>query len=200
MPCGACSATMGVMTMHMIGAVLAGGSSTRMGRPKAALRIGDETLLERAVGVLGSRLDEIIVCGGQDAPRGTVLVPDVVDSAGPLAGIEAALEYGEGRDVLVLAVDLPLVTSEVIDRLLVPLLAGQVRVARGSGRVQPLLGGYSADLLGLVRAHRMSDDRSVMGLIGAVPHLTLIDVDPDSLVNINTPADLGIVKSSRTTP
>lgn len=186
------------MTKSMIGAVLAGGSSTRMGRPKASLRIGDETLLERAVGVLWSRFDEVVVCGGPDAPRGTVLVPDVVESAGPLAGIEAALEYAEGRDVLVLAVDLPLVTPAVIDRLAAPLLAGQVRVARGNGRIQPLLGAYSADLLGLVRAHRMSDDRSVMGLVRDVPHLTLIDVDADSLVNINSPADLRLVESART--
>ena len=168
-----------------------------MGRPKALLRIGEETLLERAVGVLVSRFDEIIVCGGQDSPRGIVLVPDVVESAGPLAGIEAALEYGQGRDILVLAVDLPLVTSAVIDRLAAPLFAGQVRVARGNGRIQPLLGGYTADLLGLVRAHRMSDDRSVMGLVRDVPHLTLVDVDPGSLVNINTPADLKLVESAR---
>ncbi len=181
---------MGEMTKPMIGAVLAGGSSTRMGRPKAALRIGDMTLLERAVGVLRSRFDEVIVCGGSEAPRGTVLVPDAVERAGPLAGIEAAIGYGDGRDVLVLAVDLPLVTPAVIDGLATPLLAGQARVARGDGRVQPLLGGYSADLFGLVRAHRMSDDRSVMGLVRDVPHLTLVDVDPGSLVNINTPDDL----------
>lgn len=189
---------MGVMTMPMIGAVLAGGSSTRMGRPKASLRIGGETLLARAVGVLASRIDEVIVCGGPEAPRGTVLVPDVVESAGPLAGIEAALAYGDGRDILVLAVDLPLVTPAVIDHLLGPLLAGQARVARGDGRVQPLLGAYSADLLGLVRAHRMSDDRSVMGLVRAVPHLTLVDVDPGSLINVNSPADLELVESPRT--
>lgn len=189
---------MGVMTMPMIGAVLAGGSSTRMGRPKASLRVGDETLLERAVGVLVSRVDEVIVCGGQDAPRGAVLVPDVAYSAGPLAGIEAALGYGGGRDVLVLAVDLPLVTQAVIDRLIAPLLAGQVRVARGNGRVQPLLGAYSADLVGLVRAHRLSGDRSVMGMVMDAPHLTLVDVDPGSLMNINTPADLRLVDSTLT--
>jgi molybdenum cofactor cytidylyltransferase len=55
------------------GIVLAGGRSRRMGQPKATLKVGDETFLERAVRVLqeGGCQDVVVVLGVDD--------PELVD-------------------------------------------------------------------------------------------------------------------------
>ena len=52
------------------GIVLAGGRSQRMGRPKATLKVGDETFLERAVRILGEGgCEDIVVVLGVDDPE-----------------------------------------------------------------------------------------------------------------------------------
>ena len=50
--------------------VLAGGRSSRMGRPKAELKFGASTLLERMVAELRHRFPEIVLVtlGGQTSP------------------------------------------------------------------------------------------------------------------------------------
>lgn len=56
----------------MTGIVLAGGRSARLGTDKALLRLGDETLLERAVSALRPPCRKIIVVSDPRSP-----VPDV---------------------------------------------------------------------------------------------------------------------------
>src|SRR5829696_4122062 len=48
------------------GIVLCGGRSSRMGRPKAYLPFGNETLLQRTVRVLGEVVDPIVVVAAPD--------------------------------------------------------------------------------------------------------------------------------------
>src|SRR5512135_208623 len=97
------------------GVVLAGGRSSRMGTPKAALEWHGSTLLRRTVGILARATGGPIVvvrAAGQPLPA---LPPDVhvVDDPrpdqGPLQGIAAGLAALAGRaDVaFVSATDLP---------------------------------------------------------------------------------------------
>ncbi|MGH7918678.1 MAG: NTP transferase domain-containing protein, partial [Candidatus Dormibacteraceae bacterium] len=76
-------------------AVLAGGASRRMGRPKAMLPLGGMTLIEWVVRRLGPSFAETLVATGPDSPLPESLEPfrvlDAWPGAGPLAGIEVAL-------------------------------------------------------------------------------------------------------------
>ena len=66
--------------MSLTGIVLAGGRSTRMGQDKASLPFGDETLLTRAVRIVGEVADQVLVVaraeqrGRRDA-RSSVTAP-----------------------------------------------------------------------------------------------------------------------------
>ncbi len=51
----------------MTGVILAGGSSSRMGRPKHLLVLGGQTLLERAASRLRPIVSRIVVAGGSEA-------------------------------------------------------------------------------------------------------------------------------------
>lgn len=76
----------------ILGAVLAGGQSSRFGSDKALAALGGQTLLARAVASLEAQCDSVIVVG-----RG-----DVADrprtGMGPLGGINAALHHAAAND------------------------------------------------------------------------------------------------------
>jgi len=178
------------MDDDVLGAVLAGGTSDRMGRPKAALGIDGVTFLERAVATLDGVCGEVVVCGGDEVAQGRPVLPDVTLGAGPLSGVASALDHADGRPVFILAVDFPLVTVETVRRVIGrgP-MRGQARIARVDGRIQPVCGVYAGDLAPVVRERLESGDRSLMAFLRRVPHLTLVDITDGSLRNVNTPDD-----------
>lgn len=84
-----------------IGVVLAGGQATRMGGgDKALLKVGDRTILSRALARLSPYCDPIVLNANGDPSRfsgyGLPVIPDSVpDFAGPLAGILAGMEWAQ---------------------------------------------------------------------------------------------------------
>jgi len=102
--------------------ILAGGKSSRMGEDKAALRTGDITLLEHAVRLLEScDPDEILISGEVAGHEG---IPDILKACGPLGGIHAALHHLadrhslDGNPLLTIPVDMPLLTSHCLQKML----------------------------------------------------------------------------------
>ena len=91
----------------ILGAVLAGGQSTRFGSDKALAVLHGETLLMRAVDMLSGWCEKVVVVGREEAPAPTL--PDRPRAGlGPLGGIAAALydARDEGYDfVLTCGVD-----------------------------------------------------------------------------------------------
>lgn len=161
-----------------------------MGTQKALRVIDDATFVGRIAGVMQERFDEVVLIGGEPLDGYPMPLADVVPGAGPLAGLATLLKHAEGAHAFVVPVDVPQISVETVDRLCSPpLLNGQARVARVDGRVQPLVGQYAEDLLSLVEARLTVEDRSMMGLLRAVPHLTLVDITDGTLRNINTPED-----------
>ena len=77
------------------GVVLAGGRSSRMGSPKAALEWHGSTLLRRTAGILARVTDGPVVivrAPGQDLPdlpKGTLITDDPREGKGPVQGIAA---------------------------------------------------------------------------------------------------------------
>jgi molybdopterin-guanine dinucleotide biosynthesis protein A len=103
--------------MKPLVAVLTGGSSTRMGVDKAQVTVGGQTMLDRVAGVAGT-VGEVVLVGGTltTDPRH---VPDLRRGRlGPLAGLEAALAHGAGRDVILIGVDQPFVRAATLEHLI----------------------------------------------------------------------------------
>ncbi len=79
-----------------MGAVLAGGASSRMGTDKAFIEIDNEPMVVRAVGALrAAGAAPVLVVGGDDArisALGLEHVPDRHPGEGPLGGVITALE------------------------------------------------------------------------------------------------------------
>ncbi len=196
----------GVAPATILGAVLAGGSSRRLGRDKALARWRGATLLERAVAALEAVAGEAIVVGprGRGYSRfGRPVIPDLVPGRGPLAGIHAALVRAAGGPVLILACDLPRVGPELLGWLVDQAEArlrdaGAWAVVPAVGKVvQPLCALYGGGCRDAAERALARDRLSVMEMVSGVD-ATVVPLAPelpfyraDLLANVNTAADLG---------
>lgn len=150
----------------MLGAVLAGGSSSRFGSPKALARVGGQRLVDRTLSAVAAAGRGVLI---SNDPRVTAAVPSRADERpglGPIGGIATALSWarGEGLDgALCVACDMPFVSTPLL-RLIVDAareLPDHVVVPESGGRrgFEPLCAYYpvtALELLDRVRSpHRL---------------------------------------------
>lgn len=160
---------------HTIGAVvLTGGSAVRLsGADKASIELGGLTLLEHALGALLD-VDEVVVVGDPvPTTRPVTFTREDPAGGGPAAGLLAGLRCFARRPTLVvaLAVDMPLVTSSTIRRLVEAVADpadGAALIDTGK-KVQFLCAAYTTAALDRVRPpyeeeHGLSMKRLVGGL------------------------------------
>lgn len=180
----------------LLGAVLAGGTSRRLGRDKAAETVGPRRLIDHAVRALRGVCAEVVVVSSRAAtPTGDWrVVPDRRVGAGPLAGIETALVEAErsGHEAaFVLACDLPLVDEAIVASIAAAL--GQAPAVaperRGEPGFEPLCAVYRTACLSTAAALLDRGERSARALIEAVGGAR-IGVDGEVFLNVNTEEDL----------
>jgi molybdopterin-guanine dinucleotide biosynthesis protein A len=110
------------MSAPVYGLILAGGSSSRMHRDKAALQYAGKTQLDRAFELAARHADKVFVSlrADQTADPTRAARPMIVDSVageGPLVGIRSALAEFPRTAWLVLACDLPFLSDAAIEFL-----------------------------------------------------------------------------------
>ncbi len=107
--------------MNFSAVILAGGKSSRIGRDKAWLEAGGQTLLVRQIGLameIGAA--EIFISGRPEVDYsafGRRVLVDQFSDSGPLGGIERAFAEMTSPSLLVLAVDLPEMSADLLRRL-----------------------------------------------------------------------------------
>lgn len=173
------------------GLVLAGGSGRRLGRPKAGVVLGGQTLAERAVALLAARCQRLAVVSrtGVDLPPVEAkVVVDQPGEAGPMNALATGLAVLGAADVLVLACDLPL-AGPLLDRL-AQAPARKAAVASDGGRLQPLCARYPREAtLEAARALMAAGVFRMLDLVAAVNAGTVAAADHE-LLNVNRPEDL----------
>jgi molybdenum cofactor guanylyltransferase len=128
--------------------ILAGGKSARMGTDKAFVMFEGRTLLDRALDLARSVAPNVRIVGKPDdavkfQDYGPI-VEDVFRDCGPLAGIHAALRLTTAELNVMLAVDVPFVSRELLEFLIFQARSrkAMVTVAEAGGRLHPLSGVY----------------------------------------------------------
>lgn len=174
------------MARSLTGILLVGGASRRFGSPKALARLDGETLAERTWRALGAACEERIAVGkradGLELPF--ALVDDGTDVRAPIAGVVAGLRAAAHDLAVVLPVDCPLMTAAAI-RALADACTGDAAVPPSG----PLPGAYARSALPALEAALAAGRLSLRGALSGLRTAT-VDVDPDLLANVNTPADL----------
>jgi molybdopterin-guanine dinucleotide biosynthesis protein A len=193
------------------GIVLAGGRSSRMGTPKAALEWHGSTLLRRVVGIVARGVDGpmvVVRAPGQalpGLPDGVEVVEDAREGRGPLQGLAAGLGALEGRAEVAFAssTDAPLLHPAFVRRVIGALDDdADVALPRAGGFPHPLAAAYRVDLRERIDALlardrlrpaflyeecrvRRLDEQALL----ADAELAALDPDLDSVLNLNEPAD-----------
>ena len=125
--------------------VLAGGRSSRMGTDKAFVEFQGRTLLKRALDLVTDITPNVYVLGSRErfSAFGDV-VEDEIPDHGPLGGVHAALRASSSDRNLILAVDMPLVTTALLQYLLREAERSEavLTVPRAAGNWQPLCAVY----------------------------------------------------------
>lgn len=102
---------------HIMGVVLAGGRSSRMGQNKALLDYKGQPLIQHMIDILQETgLTDIVISG---TVEGYTCLPDDTPAAGPVEGLRSVLRNKPGyRGYLVVPVDMPLLSPQVLRLLL----------------------------------------------------------------------------------
>ncbi|MGQ0844083.1 MAG: nucleotidyltransferase family protein [Sporichthyaceae bacterium] len=179
--------------MTVVGLVLAAGSGSRLGTPKAVVEFEGERLVDRAVRVLreGGCASVLVVLGAAlvDVPGAVVVEnPDWASGMGSSFRVGLAALPADADAVVVSLVDQPKIGSDVVARL----IAADARVAvatYGGARRNPVL--FARDTWAEVSA-LAEGDQGARPFLAAHPELvTAVPCDdlgaPD---DIDTPDDL----------
>ncbi|MDK1386721.1 molybdenum cofactor guanylyltransferase MobA [Sinorhizobium sp. 8-89] len=189
--------------------ILAGGRSSRMGRPKVGLVLDGRTMLDRIVERLAPQADVIALnlnaAPGIDLPPGLAVVADTVPGYfGPLAGILTAMRHAaqaapHAAHVLTVPADTPFFPDDLVARLsAAPDLEGRIAVACSDGAMHPLFALWPIAIADDLEAWIRTDTKlRVRAFIARHPSSTvdfpMIDTKAgplDPFFNINTPEEL----------
>jgi molybdopterin-guanine dinucleotide biosynthesis protein A len=189
----------GARSADPVGIVLAGGASSRMGRDKARLVSGGESLPALAARRLAAVCAEVAVAdGGRGLLPALTSLPDG-PCRGPAAGILGAAAAYPGRWLLVLACDLPRVPAALLVELarFSRVEAIDWAVPRWSGGVEPLCAFYGPAALaalatrvarGRFALHSLLEEKLAVRVLEG-EELAGFGEPGEIFLNLNTPED-----------
>lgn len=169
-----------------------------MGRDKISLCLGGQSLIQRALNLTRPLFPSVRV--SVQFPRTDIDAPQVCDEipgAGPLAGLCAGLQQAPTPWVFALAVDMPWLLPEIIERLASMRASHQAVVPVIHGQAYPLTAFYAVTALPALRGVLARPGKP--GLFAALPELdvcrasehALAGIDPTfrSFSDLDTPDD-----------
>ena len=183
------------LTTDLLGLVLAGGRSERMGQDKGSLEWSGQLLVNHCRLLLEPFCGEVLVSTRADqsplaAYKGLRRVIDHTSFKGPAAGLAAAWAAHADAALLVLAVDLPLVDSRMLDSLIRQRDPAQIATVyrHPNGILEPLCAIWEPRAADRLReAAGASGAPSLRRILEDGPIASLTPSEPARLASCNTP-------------
>ncbi|HEY7171697.1 MAG TPA: molybdenum cofactor guanylyltransferase [Vicinamibacterales bacterium] len=183
-------------------AILVGGRARRFGgRDKSALVVGGRTILARQLDALAPVADDVLIVGSvtdvaSGVSRSCRVVHDRVPDSGPLGGLDAALAAARDEVLILLACDMPFVTSAFLDYLVASADGVEAVVPRTDRGYHPLCAVYTRACRAAV-TQRLDEQR--LAMTGVIEAVRTRVIEPDDverfgparrlLANVNTPGE-----------
>jgi molybdopterin-guanine dinucleotide biosynthesis protein A len=183
--------------------ILVGGRGARMGQPKATLRFGEVTLIERTVFELRRAFDNIVVVAAPasetielPALGAATIVHDDNAYQGPVGALLRGLRAARHELAFACSCDLPMLRCGVASWLTSLVGDFDAVIPQVGGRLQPLHAVYHRRCAGALDAMLARGERRLSAIADAVNARIVSEAeyrraDPDTLscFNINTSED-----------
>ncbi|MFO1032691.1 MAG: molybdenum cofactor guanylyltransferase MobA [Hyphomicrobiales bacterium] len=186
--------------MRVLGAIIAGGQSRRMGQEKALLMLEGVSLLERTLSRLRIQVDDVVLNANGDPGRfaaaGLTVVADRIVTGTPLSGLHAALAHGAAHGfeaVVTVPSDAPFLPLDLVARLLEAGAEKGAAIAFSGGHSHYLTGVWTTALARPLEKLLVAREvPRVQDFAARVEAETVLwtDMPHDPFFNINTPEDL----------
>lgn len=183
--------------------ILAGGISSRMGQDKALLNINGISLLQRTYTVASDCAFVVYVVTPwiekytSILPSSCQMIQENTPTQGPLVAFSIALTQVKTEWILLLACDLPLLTSDVVQQWAnsLPSVSDDAiaYLFQQDNLWQPLCGFYRHSCLASLQNFIKLNGRSFQGWLSQSNVQQLTVSDPNVLLNCNTPEDFNFI-------
>lgn len=175
--------------------ILAGGKSTRMETEKGLLKLNGYTFAALIVNALKAASIKKITIVSENKVYDNLnceRIADIQPNKGPVGGIFTALSHTKTKHNIILSVDIPLITDEIIKWLMINRAQNkkitQVKVLDKSN---PLIAIYNKELVDVFEKHIIQNQLKLQMVVNEIPHQTI--EAPETwypfLQNINTKED-----------
>ena len=183
---------------NITGIILAGGKSSRMGTDKGFVSYNNKTFIEHIIKAIQPLVDEIIIISNQETydQFGFKRYDDLIKNAGPLAGIYTGLHYSKTENNLVVSCDVPLINTEVLQKLIKHINdKSEVIQLQSNGKNMPLIAIYKKSCEAIFLEELKLDQRRVQEAIKKCKVQTVVidSVLEKHTTNINTKKDLELL-------
>jgi len=192
---------------EVTGIILAGGKSRRMGEDKRYLVVGEQTILERGLGVICSIFQQVLVVIAQDSPPLSVdanVVRDLRSDCGSLGGLYTGLMQATTPWIFVVACDMPFLDQAVIGQFTSRRATADIVMAKLDARLHPMHALYGKRCLPALEQMIQTRQLKIQEIVSQpslrvqyVTEAELLTIDPSwrSFQNVNTPSDLEAARS-----
>lgn len=184
------------------GIILAGGKSSRMGSDKGFLNLNQKPFVEYSIEALEPLVSEIIiVADNKDYDSfGYRRVEDTIKDAGPVSGIYSGLTASKSEYNIVLSCDIPLITTEVLQKLVDAIdYSSEIIQIDSNQKSMPLIAIYKRSLKNRFLEFLEQDERRLRHVVRSCnSKQVVLEKDLEiSTLNVNTKKDLKYIKNAR---
>ncbi|MGA8147030.1 MAG: molybdenum cofactor guanylyltransferase MobA [Gallionellaceae bacterium] len=179
--------------------ILAGGMGSRIGGAKPLQLLQGRPLLEWVLESVRPQCDEVLISANDNpasyARFGCRVIADrMPDYAGPLAGLQSALQCARHRLIASVPCDTPFLPRDLIERLHASLVCGnsEMSVAMLEGRRQAAIALYHERVLPKLDAYLEGGGRKVISWQDTLQSSVVEFEDVTAFANINTTEELSL--------
>ncbi|MBW1613570.1 MAG: molybdenum cofactor guanylyltransferase [Deltaproteobacteria bacterium] len=181
--------------------ILAGGKSTRFsGKIKAKITIRGEPIIEHTIRTLRFIFNDILVITNNPSEfneyKHIRMAGDIYHNIGPLGGLHSALHNTHKEAIFMVASDMPELSVDLINNQLLEYIDHEcdVLIPEMQGRIEPLHGVYSRNLLPQLENYLQTNDKyAIRDFLQnqRVKYFSVKNIDKQNVfININSQEDL----------
>lgn len=176
---------------NITGIILAGGKSSRMGTDKGFVLYKGKPFIQHVLEAIKPLVDTVIIVSDNTDYDvfNTIRINDSIKNAGPLAGLYTGLNYSKTAQNLVLSCDVPIISTEVLEKLVNAISSDfDIVQLKSKNKTMPLLATYHKECAATFLALLKNDERRMTAAINRfkVKTIALDETLEHFTANINT--------------